>query len=330
MNSLLLLIVGLGLLIGGADILVRSAGRLAEWLGVPPLVIGLTVVAFGTSMPELVINTLSAVHGATALAFGNIIGSALVNIGFVLAISALARPLRVQPSIIAREIPMMLLAVAAVLILSADRFLTGANQSRLSRQDGLILLLLFGMFLYYTIYQILAHRQDDVFVNEVRQGIDAASQRPWRSFLGTLAGLGGVAVGGRLAVGGAVGLAERAGIPSNVIGLTVVSLGTTLPELITGITAARKGLSDIAVGNIVGSNIFNLLLIGGVAATIRPVPLPHGGVGDLLALGGLSLILLPICIRGPRKVNRAEGIVLLALYAAYIAARLLWWHRWPT
>lgn len=330
MINLLLLIVGLGLLIGGADVLVRNVSRLAEWLGVPPLVIGLTVVAFGTSMPELVINTLSAVHGETALAFGNIVGSALVNIGFVLAISALACPLRVQPSIIAREIPMMLLAVAAVLILSADKFLVGADQSQLSRQDGLILLLLFGMFLYYTIYQILACRKDDVFIDEVRQGIEAPPQRPWRNLIGTLVGLVGVAVGGRLAVGGAVGLAERAGVPSNVIGLTVVSFGTTLPEVITGITAARKGLSDVAVGNVVGSNIFNLLLIGGVVATIRPVPLPHGGVGDLLALGGISLILLPICIRGPRKVTRAEGAVLLGLYVTYVVARLAWWHLSPT
>lgn len=322
------MIVGLVILVGGADLLIRGVSALAEAMGVPPLVIGLTVVAFGTSTPELVLNALAASQGQTDLAFGNLVGSCTINIGWVLALTAMVRPLSVEPSIITREIPMMLLGTAAVVVLSCDQVFSGQSTSQLTRGDGLMLLLLFGVFLYYTVLGVLRlsrqERREDPFVEEVTQVMGRKKPRPlWVFGLMTLGGLIGVAGGGRLTVFGAVRAAEMIGISQAVIGLTIVSVGTTLPELVTGLVAARRGQSDVAIGNVVGSNIFNLLFIGGIVAIIRPIPLPLGGFRDLLLLAGLSALLLPIAIRGPRKVTRAEGALLLIAYLIYMTWRTL-------
>lgn len=320
------MVVGLVLLVGGADVLIRGVSALAEAVGVPPLVIGLTVVAFGTSTPELVLNAVAAAHGETDLAFGNLVGSCTINIGWVLALTALVRPLSVEPSIITREIPMMLLGTAAVVVLACDHAFDGAATGQLSRGDGLMLLLLFCVFLYYTVRGVLAltrqERREDPFVEEVAETMARKKRRPpWALAVMTGLGLAGVAGGGRLAVFGAVSVATAVGISEAVIGLTIVSFGTTLPELVTGVVAARRGQSDVAIGNVVGSNIFNLLFVGGVVSTIRPVPVPKGGVSDLLFMAALSALLLPVAIRGPRKVTRAEGGVLLAGYLGYMAWR---------
>ena len=335
--QILILVAGLGLLIGGADLLVRGVSALARAAGVPPLIIGLTLVAFGTSLPEVVINCLSAWNGSTGLAFGNVIGSCAVNIGFVLAVTALIRPLHVEASVIVREIPMMLLAVAGMLVLSGDRLLNHVDHNALVRGDGAILLLLFCVFLYYVIKDALTRRdepqlQHDALVEEVERNIQtgrglaaaAGRDRPlWLSGLMSVGGLVGVAGGGRLAVAAAVNIAEALRVPQNIIGLTLVSFGTTLPELATCVVAARRGQSDIAIGNVVGSNIFNLLFIGGVVSMIRPIPIPDGGHVDLLLMAGLSAALLPVTIRGPRMVTRAEGGLLLAAYVSFVVWRTL-------
>jgi cation:H+ antiporter len=328
MIDAVLLVVGLVPLLVCADLLVRGASGLARAAGIPPLAIGLTVVAFGTSAPELAVNIVSATSGQTSLAFGNIVGSCMVNIGFVLAITAMIKPLDVQVSVITREMPILLLGVATVIVLAGDQVLNHGPFNGLSRQDGLVMLLVFGVFLYNTAYGLMTGCQTDALVEEV-QGQEQEEQEtghPRRLVIDigfTVAGLIGVAMGGELVVHGAVGIAVRMGISQTIIGLTVVSLGTTLPELVTGIAAARKGYSDIAVGNVVGSCVFNLLLIGGVVSIIRPMPLPVGGGYDLLMLGGLAAVMLPICIRGPRKVTRFEGAVLLTLYGVYTAARVI-------
>ena len=225
----------------------------------------------------------------------------------------------------------MLLAAAAVVAMTADRWLGDAGPAgadRLGRGDGVVLLLLFGVFVYYTVRDVLGVPRDrrlaDPFVGEVAAGTaDLTKPRPtWVYLAMTAVGLAGVAGGGRLTVLGAVEVAGRLGVPEAVVGLTVVSFGTTLPELTTGLLAARRGEGDIAVGNVVGSNIFNLLFVGGLASVIRPVPVPAGGHADLVVMAGLSLLLLPIAIRGPRRVTRAEGAFLLVAYLSYAAYRV--------
>jgi cation:H+ antiporter len=338
--NVLFLVAGLALLVFGADSLVRGVSALARALGVPPLIIGLTVVAFGTSVPELTINTLAALHNdgpQMGLAFGNLVGACTLNIGLVLALSAIVRPLTVGKTIILRDIPMMILSVTAMVVLSADRRLNHAELNQLVRGDGLILLLLFCVFVYYLAKDTLvrqreAARPPDRLVTDVKENIQAgkglgstgAHETPlWLSAILTLAGLVCVAFGGRTAVDGAMGLASALGVPQVIIGLTVVSFGTTLPELATSVAASRRGQSDLAIGNVVGSNIFNTLFIGGVTSTINPMPIPKGGVADVLFLMALCILLLPVAIRGPRMITRAEGAVLLCIYLTYAVWRTM-------
>ncbi len=331
------LLAGLALLLISAKYFVDGIARIAAVLGVPPLVIGMTLVAFGTSTPELVVNLLSASRGETALAFGNIVGSCTVNLGFVLAVTAIFRPLRVETSIITREIPMLMLSVAALLILSFDRLWHAGGSGggdavdRLGRADGLMLLLLFGVFLYYTVIYTAATRllsrdrhAPDGFVADVeqRENSSAKSSGMTATILVTLAGLAGVSIGADWTVDGATAMARAFGIAENIIGLTIVSMGTTLPELVTCIVAARQGNPDIALGNVVGSNIFNILAIGGGVAAIHPIELPPGGWIDLAFVGLLTVILLPIAIRSGKRIVRGEGAVFLALYLGFLAYRL--------
>lgn len=326
LTSSLLLIFGLFLLVGGAQVMIRGATALAKAFNVPPVVIGLTIVAFGTSAPELVVNCTAAISHQTGLAFGNIVGSCTINLGWVLAITALVKPIKVERSIISREIPMMLLATAVFFVLAADQFFDHALENVLSRGNGVVLLLLFGVFLYYTISGILLTPkkvQADPFLEEIKDSLERRKvlSKP-ASIAMTLVGLIGLVAGGRLTVYAAVKIATAMGVPEFLIGLTIVSFGTTLPELVTGILAARRGEGDIAMGNVVGSNIFNLLFIGGTVAIIHPVAVPRGGILDLLVLAALSALALPIAIRGPRMVTRSEGAFLLILYLAYVSWRV--------
>jgi cation:H+ antiporter len=317
--ALALFALSLAVLLVGAKYFIDGLAVLAEAAGVPPLIIGMTVVAFGTSTPELVVNTLSAYKGETQLAFGNIVGSCIVNTGFVLAVTALVRPLKVEPSLITREIPMLLVAVSAFLVLAWDGVLV--------RADGLILLLLFGVFIYYTAIYSIANKllagppHQDAFLEEVAGQSQSRKPSP-RDYLSVAAGLAAVSFGADGAVNGATALARSIGLSDAVIGLTVVSLGTTLPELVTCVMAARKGNSDIALGNVVGSNLFNVMAIGGIVAAVAPIGVPGGGSVDLLVMAGLTIVLLPIAIRSGRTVTRGEGAFLLALYVAYLAYRL--------
>jgi cation:H+ antiporter len=325
-NSLFL-IVGLLLLVGGAQVMIRGATALAKAFCVPPIVIGLTIVAFGTSAPELVVNCTAAFSHQTELAFGNVVGSSTINLGWVLAITALVRPIKVERSIISREIPMMLLATAGFFVLAADQVFDRAPENLITRGNGVILLLLFGVFLYYTIAGILLTpktiQEHDPFVEEITDSVQR--RKPLSkavSLAMTAGGLAALVAGGRMTVYGAVKIATGIGMPESLIGLTIISFGTTLPELVTGILATRRGEGDIAIGNVVGSNIFNLLFIGGTVSVIHPMAVPRGGIGDLLALAILSALALPIAIRGQRTVTRSEGAFLLVLYLFYVSWRV--------
>jgi cation:H+ antiporter len=322
--SLLLLIVGLVLLIGGADLLVRGVSALAAAVGVSPLVIGLTVVAFGTSTPELVVNGMSAWQEQTQLAFGNIVGASILNLGFVLAVAAIVRPLDVQPSVLTREIPLMVMAILAVLIMVADRFLGVGADNTIDRGDGLILMLIFAAAMYSTAMMVISRNPTDHFMETAGAEGEQIIHKPLGlATLMTVGGLIGVAVGGRITVSSAVEIAELLGVPQVIIGLTLLSLGTTLPELTTSVVAARRGQSDIAIGNVVGSCVYNLLFIGGIVAFIHPIELPAGGMLDLLVLTGLSVVLFPLALQGPRNISRLEGAFLLVVCVTYLTWRTL-------
>lgn len=323
--SFVLVVAGLAILIVGADYMIRGVSSLATALGVPTIVIGMTVVAFGTSMPEVAVNVLSAFKHETSLAFGNIVGSCSINIGWVLAVTALVRPLRVDAIIIRREIPFMILVTVILLVMSLDPQLNGTSAiGALTRTDGIILLLLFLVFIYYTTFQTLAVRKRDDLVEEATDVAEEIKALPaWKMTLMIVGGLIGVAIGAQMAVSGAVDIARHLNIPENIIGLTLISFGTTLPELVTCVMAARRGQAEIAVGNVVGSNILNILFVGGTVATIHPIALPAGGIGDLLMLTLLCTLSFPIAVRGSKTVTRGEGTLLLILYLSYTTYRAI-------
>jgi cation:H+ antiporter len=302
---------------------VRGSVALAFRLGVAPVLIGLTVVAFGTSSPELVVTLVAAFRGSSDIGFGNVVGSNIANVGLLLATAALVAPLAVHRTLVVREIPMMILACVAVIVLGAGP-LRGGGVPGYGRGDGLMLLLLFGVFLYYTISEALHDRggtpgqSDGAADAEGPSGtLPAEHERMAKILVLTVGGLLLLVAGGELTVRGAIRIATDLGVSEAVVGLTVVAVGTSLPELATSITAARRGESDIAVGTIVGSNLFNLLFVFGVSVTVAPAAMPRGGPIDLLVMTGLSALLLPMVLT-KRRVDRREGGVLLAMYLGYM------------
>jgi cation:H+ antiporter len=318
--DLLLLLFGLILLLVGGDALVRGAAALARRLGISPLVMGLTVVAFGTSAPELAVNVTAAWRGSGALSFGNVIGSNLANIGLIVGLAALMRPIDIQTSVIRRELPMMLLATAVAVVFALDSLLVGGASSRYERGDGIVLLLLLNVFIYYTAVDVFRQRKSGS--GEV--GLAPGSWSvPVSLALGT-AGLVALVVGARFTVEGAVGIARAAGISEAVIGLTLIAIGTSLPELAASLIAAWRGHAGIAIGNVIGSNLFNLLLVLGATATIRPIPVPVGGLADLAVLSLLSALLWGVCATREQQIIRAEGAFLLAMYVIYLSVRVLY------
>jgi cation:H+ antiporter len=317
----LLLIAGLLVLLSGGEALVRGATALARRLGVSPMVIGMTVLAFGTSAPELAVNVAAALAGRSAITFGNVVGSNIANVGLILGFTAILQTLRIHRTIVTREIPIMLGATALAIFLGSD-WMLGNTPDRLGRIDGVLLLIAFAAFLFVTVRNALKARKDDRFMREaeVEQDEVVLPNVPATVLL-TVAGLTGVLLGSHWTVEGATRVAQGLGMSEALIGLTIVAVGTSLPELTTSLFAALKGHADLAIGNIVGSNVFNLLFVLGVSATIHavPVPVPRGRI-DLLALALFSIILLPFGIT-QKKLRRAEGAVLLAGYVAFMVWR---------
>jgi cation:H+ antiporter len=321
---LVLLFIGLALLLAGGDLLVRGASALAQSLGISPVVIGLTVVAFGTSAPELAINLLAAYQGSTDISFGNIIGSNIANIGLVLGIAAMIRPLKVQGVFITREIPMMVLASMLALITGIDHDLK-QTPNVFDRGDGLVFLLIFCVFLYYTIGDVVRKGGQDAIMDQVQQ---KPPKRTFKKSLSNLllffAGLILLVGGGKVAVDAAVAVAEHLGLSQVVVGLTIVAVGTSLPELVTSVVATWRGHTDIAIGNIVGSNIANLLLVNGLCAVLHPIPVPSaGGRQDLLVMVFLAVILLPLALTDHKRIVRWEGALLVVLYGGYCTVKII-------
>ena len=318
-TDLLMLLIGLILLLAGGDALVRGATALARRLGISPLVVGLTVVSFGTSAPELAVNLTAALRGSGELSFGNVIGSNLANIGLIVGLTALWRPLDVQSIVVRRELPMMLLATAFAFVFALDSVLSGDASSRYDRGDGIALLLLLSVFIYYTTVDVFQQREKGRSrTRRIRRGWSVPV-----SVVVATTGLVVLVMGARFTVEGAVGIARDAGISEAVIGLTLIAVGTSLPELAASLVAVWRGQAQIAIGNVIGSNVLNLLLVLGATAALRPIPVPEGGVMDLAVLSLLSLALWQVCANQDRRIIRAEGALLLTIYLAYLSVRAL-------
>lgn len=318
MLAYVLMPVGFVLVIKGADLFVNAASALAKRLGVSELVIGLTVVAFGTSLPELAVNVTASVQGDAGITIGNIIGSNIANILLILGISGLIFPLAVTRGTIWKEIPLSLLAALMVGIVANDQFIDGSPASALTRIDGLVLLCFFAIFLYYSV--TIARR-----IEGMEKGLPQEATSLPKT--GVLMGIGFVAliVGSKWVVDGAVKLALSLGVSETAVGLTIVAVGTSLPELATSATAAYRKNSDIAVGNVVGSNIFNIFFILGVSALIRPIPFePRMNVDIGVLLGASSLLFLWMFTGKRRTLDRWEAAVFLVLYVGYIVTIAVW------
>ncbi|MDZ7708640.1 MAG: calcium/sodium antiporter [Trueperaceae bacterium] len=301
--SIVLLLVGFVLLVLGGDVLVRSASSLAARLGISPLAIGLTVVAFGTSAPELAATLASSLQGVPDLGVGNVIGSNIANIGLILGAAAILAPIGYNAAFVRRDVPVSLLALALLVPLMLD--------GRLGRVDGLLLLTALG------IYLALLIRHDRNAVADEVPG-DAAASPLWRSVGGVVLGVGFLVLGADAVVRGAVQIAGVLGVPERVIGLTMVAFGTSLPELASSVAAAARRQADMILGNIAGSNIFNVLAVLGTAAGATVIPVSLAEIGtDLVVAGVFALAILPVMVITGR-LGRIAGVALLAGYLAYV------------
>ena len=311
------LIVGLLLLIWSADRFVEGASATARHFAVPPLLVGMVIVGFGTSAPELVVSALAASQGNPSLALGNAWGSNIVNMGLILGVTALIAPIQVRSQVLRKELPLLIGVTALSALLAWDL--------GLSRWDAIVLLAAFALLMGWSIREAMTHG-DDALAQETDAELQAHAMPLPRALLWLVLGLLVLVVASRLLVWGAVDIAQGLGVSDLVIGLTVVAVGTSLPELASCVAAARKGEDDIALGNVLGSGLFNTLAVVGLAGVIAPMDLePAALTRDLPVMAGLTLLLYQMGRgwRRPGRINRWEGSGLLAVYVGY-TAWLLW------
>lgn len=314
--DIIFIVAGMALILWGANLLTDGASALARRFGISDLVVGLTVVAFGTSTPELVISVLSAANGSAGLAIGNVVGSNIFNILAIIGITAMVTPVVINRTVMTREIPMVMISSAVLLILGNTGLLDGTGDAVLTRTDGLILLTFFGIFMWY---MFATAKQSDASDPAASNAADQKMMPFWKSAVWIAAGLAMLVAGGDRFVAGASGVAAMIGISDAVIGLTIAAAGSSLPELATSIVAARKGQTALAVGNVIGSNIFNIFFVLGVSATVCPVPFGTIGNVDLLTLAGASVIFLSFgWLIGKRTITRPEGFMMAICYLAYV------------
>ena len=306
------LVIGFVLLITGADYLVRGASSIARRFEVSALVIGLTVVAFGTSTPELFVNVISSMQGNTDIAIGNVLGSNIANILLILGISAIIYPLRVSQGTVWKEIPFTLIAALVLGILANDQIIDRTEASAITRIDGWVLLAFFIIFLYYTFS--IAQSIDGMEAHVPARELGMSKAVFW-----VLGGVIGLTLGGQWIVNGAVKIATAFGMSQSLVGLTIVAVGTSLPELATSAVAAHKRNVEIAVGNVLGSNIFNIFFVLGISAVIKPLPFQPKNNVDIGMVVLASLLLFSSMFTGRQKsLDRWEGSLFILLYAAYL------------
>jgi len=319
--TFVLLILGLYILIKGSDLLVDGASAVAKKLNVTPMIIGLTIIAFGTSAPELLVSIVSSTQGANDLALGNIFGSNIANFLLILGITATISPINIPHSTIWKEIPFTLLGAVVLTILGIrnqiDSLELGAINlnsietiNTIGISGGLILLLFFVIFMYYTFSLNKDNSEDEPEIK-----LMSITQ----SIIYIVLGLAFLASGSYLLVNNAVNIAGQLGLAQGFIGLTIVALGTSLPELVTSIAAARKGQSELAVGNVVGSNIFNIFLILGITSLVSPIPITGQNLADILTLLAVTIFMfILIFIFTARRVGKIEGYLMLGAYGLYL------------
>lgn len=309
--DIIMLVGGLVLVLTGADAMTDGAASVAKRFNISDLVIGLTVVAFGTSAPELTVSILSAVNGSSELAIGNVVGSNIFNILMIVGCTAMVMPIKVEKGIMTKEIPLVILSSIVLMVCTSDLLLGDGNENTVSRADGLILLAFFLIFMRYTVAMAR---------NGCNEQAAVKMMSAWKAALYIIGGIAGLVIGGKLFVEGSCGIARLCGVSESVIGLTLVAGGTSLPELATSIVAAVKKNPGIAIGNVIGSNLFNIFFVLGCSATI--LPLPMGGITlmDMAVLVGASLL---FWITGwffkKRTITRIEGALMVACYIGYIA-----------
>ncbi len=320
------LIGGFVLLVKGADVFVDGSSGIARFFKIPSLVIGLTIVAFGTSAPEAAVSITASITGQTGIAVGNISGSNIFNILVVLGICAMIKPISVQRSIMNRDYLLMLIACVAFFVVSADIWL-GSGTNMVSRGDGIILALFFCIFMYMTIRSALKGRNEPTTLPDIpheapkEEKAEPPVKLP-KSIIMAILGLAGVVIGGQLVVNGASDIAKSFGASETLIGVTVVAIGTSLPELVTSIMAARKGENDIAVGNVIGSNIFNILFIISAASIINPLTLDMESLIDMIIMFAVTVMVYLFAVT-KKKITRVEGGIMTAMYVAYTAYAII-------
>ena len=311
--SVFFLILGFLLLVKGADLFVDGASSIAKRLRIPSLIIGLTIVAFGTSAPELAVSVTAALKGSNDIALGNVVGSNIFNLLVVIGVSAMICPLAVEKSMTKKDYPLSIGATLLLGLLVMDQFLGKKDAMSLSRLDGIILLAGFALFMYLTIREGLAKRKEQLQSQE--EEIPVKYSLPV-SILLSVAGLLGIIFGGDMTVNSAKEIARAFGLSEALIGLTIVAIGTSLPELVTSVVASKKGESDIALGNAVGSNLFNILFILGVSSTILPMSVSPTYLYDIGFLLVVSLLVfIPVAAR--QKISRGTGAAMTGAYILY-------------
>lgn len=313
--TILILLLGFVLLVKGADFFVSGAAAIAQHFHIPEILIGLTIVAFGTSAPEASVSITASLTGDTEISLANIIGSNIFNFLLILGAASIITPIAAQKSVVAKDLPFAILAPVVLLVLAADQFLNQAAVNQLTRGDGLILLCFFLIFMVYVIQTGLKARND---FKDAPSGEQKPTLKTGQAVLLLALGLVGIVLGGTMVVNSAEKIALAWGMSQKLVGLTIVAVGTSLPELVTSVVASIKGQNDIALGNLVGSNIFNIFFIGGMSATLAPMPANSFVLVDTFILFGASLLCL-LFAKTRHQVGRQEGILLLLCYAAYLA-----------
>lgn len=316
MITYILFIMGFFILIKGADLLVDGSASIAKKLRISSIVIGLTIVAFGTSAPEFIVNVYASINGNSGIAIGNILGSNIANILLILGISAIIYPVTAKRNTVLKEIPFSLLAIIILGLMANDMLIDGGTFSGLTRIDGLVLIAFLAIFLYYTFG--ITKSADDIVEDEIKVFSYT------KAILFIILGLIGLVVGGKWIVDGAVKIAELYNVSQSLIGLTIVAVGTSLPELATSAVAAYKKQSDIAIGNVVGSNIFNIFWILGASAIIRPLPFSTNLNGDILMTIFASVLLFLVMFVGQKRViQKWQGVFMVTAYLAYVVYLVL-------
>lgn len=309
--NILLLIVGFVALIKGADIFIDGASSTAQNFKVPKMLIGLTIVAFGTSAPELAVSMSALASGSSDMVLGNVIGSNILNILLILGIAALIKPIAVKDNTVRKELPLVLLISTLLVVLFLDTVFAGASANQITRSDGIVIILFFSVFLYYLL--ALAKQK-----KEPKSTEEEPKFKLGKSLLFVLIGLAAIIIGSDLVVDNASSIASALGISERIIALTVIAFGTSLPELVTTVVSAKKGEQDLLVGNIIGSNIFNICLVLGIPVVI------FGGIAessfqmlDLVMLIVSAALLFIFSKTSKQKISRSEGAIMLAVFAVY-------------